>query len=208
MASCPFFFVNGVAVANCTAQEIPKKIDSYIKNKPYLESKKNSGRWIALDKVISTNDLKVTYECLSEEMLKSYQRRKLKVPLEYRKWDRVNDVSFYAPANDFGWVNVFVNSYARKYSLNRYTSKFKEGSIIVKEGYTFDISGRADIGPLFYMEKMKKGFNKDSNDWKFTEVNVDGTYAEMGGHNSELTKRCVKCHTRRKDSDFLFFLKK
>jgi hypothetical protein len=208
LASCPYLFVNSVAIANCIIPEIPKKIDNYIKENTYLQSKKKSGRWIALDKIISARDLEATYECLSDKMLKIYQKEQLEVPQKYRTWKRVNDVSFYAPANDFGWVNVFVNREADKYSLNKYTSEFKEGSIIVKEGYTFDISGRSDIGPLFYMEKMKQGYNEESNDWKFTEVNVDGTYAEMGGHDSELTKRCVKCHTRRKDSDFLFFLKK
>lgn len=208
LASCPYLIISSVSVANCIVSEIPKKIDNYIKENTYLQSKKKSGRWIALDKVISAKDLEDAYECLSDKMLKVYQNGKLDVPQKYRNWKRVNDVSFYAPANDFGWVNVFVNRTADKYSLNRYISEFKEGSIIVKEGYTFDISGRSDIGPLFYMEKMKQGYNEESRDWKFTEVDVDGTYAEMGGHNSELTKRCVKCHTRRQDSDFLFFLKK
>lgn len=195
-------------MANCIIPEIPQKIDGYIETNPYLKSKKNSGRWIALDKVISEKNLKTAYDCLSEYMLRVYQKNELEIPFKYRNWKRVNKVSFYAPANDFGWVNVFVNRQAEKYSLNRFSSKFTEGSIIVKEGFTFDISGRVDVGPLFYMTKMGKGYNKGSNNWKFTEVNVDGSYAETGGHNSELTIRCVKCHSRRKDSDYLFFLKK
>jgi len=208
LASCPYLFLNSVAIANCAIPEIPQKINDYIEINPHLQVRKNSGRWIALDKVISIKDLKTAYGCLSEDMLRVYQKKKLEIPFKYRNWKRVNKVAFYAPANDFGWVNVFVNRKAEKYSLNKYTSEFDVGSIIVKEGYTFDISGRADIGQLFYMEKMKNGFNAGGNNWKYTEINADGSYAETGGHNTDLTKRCIECHDRRKDTDFLYFLKK
>jgi hypothetical protein len=195
------------ASADCRNDKIPKLIDEYMRGSPELQARPRSGKWIALDKVIDEHAVRAAYDCISETMLETYQRSKLDVPNIYRKWLRANEVSFYAPANDFGWANVFLNKKSEKYKINKYTSNFLPGSTIVKESFVFDISGNISVGPLFYMIKMEKGFNDSSNDWKFVEVNLDGTYAETLGINSDVTRRCIRCHGKRRETDFLFFIK-
>jgi hypothetical protein len=198
---------NGAVTKKCQIKEIPKKIESYLDRSPHLKSRKKSGKWIALDYIISRKDVVAAYKCISEEMLNTYKKMGFRVALNFRNWLKVNEVSFYAPANDFGWGNIFVNKIAEKYKINKYISDFEKGSIIVKESFVFDINGYISVGPLFYMEKMEKGFNIESNDWKFVEVNYDGTLIETNRLDPKATQRCIKCHGKRKNTDFVYFIK-
>ena len=196
----------GDALSECKNYSIPDKIEEYISEHLHLRAKINIGKWVALDFVIDERDLRDAYSCISDEMLSAYKNSKLNITYKYRNWLRVNNISVYAPANDFGWANVFVNKPAEKYSENVFNSQFAAGSVIVKESFIFDVNGDISIGPLFYMEKMQKEFNPNSGDWKFVEVNVDGSYSETNGMGSETTVNCIECHSRRKDTDYLFFL--
>jgi hypothetical protein len=191
----------------CNVPKIPKKIQALIDISPKLQNTKNRGRWIALDRVITQSDLIYAYNCISENMLSVYKKSNSDVVLNYRKWLKVNKISFYAPANNFGWGNVFVNKIAEKYKLKKYISDFEKGSIIAKESFVFDLQGNILVGPLFYMVKMKKGFNEISNDWKFVEVGLDGSLIETIRSNKDLTRRCIQCHSTQRSKDFLYFIK-
>ena len=191
----------------CQIKGIPQKIEKYLENRPLLLARNISGKWIALDYVITEKDVVAAYKCISEEMLHIYKKSKLEVALNFRNWLRVNKISFYAPANDFGWGNVYVNRIADKYKENKYISSFDKGSVIVKESFVFDINGTISVGPLFYMMKMEKRFNKASNDWKFVEVDLDGTHVETVRSNPAATQNCIGCHGKRSNSDFLYFIK-
>ena len=208
-----FFLTNEVANAEsiltekCHVKGIPQKIEVYLEKSPKLQARKKSGKWIALDYVTTKKDVAAAYKCISGEMLNTYKKSKLEVALNFRNWLKVNKISFYAPANDFGWGNIFVNKIAEKYKINKYISDFNKGSVIVKESFVFDINGNISVGPLFYMVKMEEGFSKISNDWKFVEVNFDGTHVETNRSNPTATQKCIKCHGKRKNSDFLYFIK-
>ena len=80
-----------------------------------------------------------------EEMLNIYKKSKLEVALNYRSWLRVNKIGFYAPANNFGWGNVYVNRISNKYKDNKYISSFDKESVIVKEIFLFDINGTISV---------------------------------------------------------------
>ena len=114
--SCLLFFSTyDVATAKsnttqkCQIKEIPQKSEAYIDKSPNLLARKKSGKWIALDHVITKKNVADAYECISKEMLNAYKKSKLDVALIFRNWLKVNKISFYAPANDFGWGNIFVN---------------------------------------------------------------------------------------------------
>ena len=198
---------NSAVTKKCQINDIPQRIEKYLESKPRLLERNISGKWIALDYVITEKDVVSAYKCISEEMLHIYKNSKLQVALNFRNWLRVNKISFYAPANDFGWGNVYVNRIADKYKENKYISNFDKGSVIVKESFLFDINGGISVGPLFYMMKMEKGFNKESNDWKFVEVDLDGTHVETVRSNTAATQKCIECHGRKINSDFLYFIK-
>jgi len=214
LVSCLLFFsifdviISHSAVTNnCQIKSIPIRIQAYLENNSHLLGKNIIDKWIALDYVITENDVVAAYKCISEEMLNIYKKSKLEVALNFRNWLRVNKISFYAPANDFGWGNVYVNRIANKYKENKYISNFDKGSVIVKESFVFDINGTISVGPLFYMMKMEKRFNKASNDWKFVEVDLDGTHVETVRSNPAATQNCIGCHGKRSNSDFLYFIK-
>ena len=198
---------NGAVTKKCHIKEIPIKIESYLDISPHLKARKKSGKWVALDYVITKKDLVAAYKCISKEILNTYTKIDFGAALNFRDWLKVNEVSFYAPANDFGWANIFVNKTAEKYKINKYISEFDKGSIIVKESFVFDINGYVSVGPLFYMVKMEEGFNTESNNWKFVEVSYDGTLVETNRSDPKATQRCIKCHGKRKTTDFLYFIK-
>ena len=207
---CPFLVTNEAYALDggerCQVKGISEKIDGYMEKEPELRQRKKSGRWIALDSVISEKNLFDAYGCIANKMMTLYKKSKLDVVSKYRNWMKVNKVSFFAPANDFGWGNIFVNDIAKKYKKNQFIGEFSEGSIIVKESFIFDIDGYITVGPLFYMKKMEKGFNKKSNNWKFVEVDLDGSFIETSKSDPLSTKRCIKCHGKREGSDFLYFI--
>ena len=192
---------------SCLSVNIPKKIDVFLKSRPDLKKLGKRGRWIALDYAIKPTDVREGYKCISSKMENAYKKSGLEVASHFRKWMKVNEKSFYAPANNYGWANIFVNDHASKYKLNRFVSKFTEGSIIAKESFVFDLEGRIEIGPLFFMVKMHDGYNPSANDWKFVEVELNGQSDSSDENASADNQRCIHCHSKRKSSDFLYFIK-
>ena len=175
---------------------------------PQLKTRGNRGRWAALDRILEQEDIRNAYTCMSKKMENAYKKSAMPVALKYRQWIKVNAESFYAPANDYGWANVFVNDSAKQYKKNKYTSNYIEGSVIAKESFVFNLDGTMEVGPLFYMEKMYDGFNSSSNDWRFIEIEANGI-TSISSRNDTITKqRCNNCHSKRSASDFLYFNEK
>jgi hypothetical protein len=63
------------------------------------------------------------------------------------------------------------------------------------------------LGPLFVMEKMSPGFNYVTGDWRFTEIQSDGTLSgETNGRQSERVEYCIGCHLAEQQHDYLYFI--
>ena len=59
------------------------------------------------------------------------------------------------------------------------------------------------------MEKMKKGFNYVSGDWRYIMIMPDGSFmGETNGAESERVKYCIGCHLAKEQFDHLYFLPK
>jgi hypothetical protein len=43
--------------------------------------------------------------------------------------------------------------------------------------------------------------------WKFVEVDLDGTHVETAQSDPAATQKCIRCHSKRKNSDYLYFIK-
>jgi hypothetical protein len=58
------------------------------------------------------------------------------------------------------------------------------------------------------MEKMEAGFNPDSDDWRYTLINPDGSVVGItNGPGTENVEFCVACHLpAAEDQDSLLFL--
>ncbi len=64
-----------------------------------------------------------------------------------------------------------------------------------KDSFTVSPDRKMAVGPLFLMQEMLVGFNKDILDWKYTMIMPDGTvFGATGGRNSAAMKFCRECH--------------
>ena len=75
--------------------------------------------------------------------------------------------------------------------------------------YIFERHGKVNYGPLFIMEKMKKGFNYVSGDWRYIMIMPDGSFMdETNGVDSKRVKYCIGCHLAKEKFYRLYFLTK
>ena len=81
------------------------------------------------------------------------------------------------------------------------------GSTIAKPSFTVGKNGAASMGPLFVMEKMTKGWNKATGDWRYAMVMPGGsTFGVTNGPGSAKLGFCHECHVGGEDNDFMLFL--
>jgi hypothetical protein len=81
------------------------------------------------------------------------------------------------------------------------------GTIIAKDSFSMTQSREILLGPLFVMEKMPAGFNAISGDWKYTQIQPDGTLlGETDGPGSDGVRYCIGCHNAVQQQDHLFFI--
>ena len=80
------------------------------------------------------------------------------------------------------------------------------GGIIVKPSFTLE-GGKPKPGPLFVMEKMKKGWNPATMDWRYAMILPGGkTFRVTKGPNGARVAFCQDCHGTAKNTDALMFL--
>ncbi len=82
------------------------------------------------------------------------------------------------------------------------------GSLLAKNSFSVKGNGRASLGPLFLMEKMGKGFNAGSDDWRYTMIMPNGSvYGTTKGKGSDKVQFCVDCHSAvAETTDYMMFL--
>ena len=82
----------------------------------------------------------------------------------------------------------------------------KRGSTLLKPSFTIQANGKAALGPLFIMEKMKKNFNKETANWRYAMVMPGGAlFGVTKGKNSAGLKFCHDCHTSGEENDYMLF---
>jgi len=82
-----------------------------------------------------------------------------------------------------------------------------KGSVLAKDSFGIKHNGAVEPGPLFVMEKMNKGYNKSSGDWKFTIIMPDGNVAGTTKGNGLNMQFCVECHVSvTPELDYIMFL--
>lgn len=81
------------------------------------------------------------------------------------------------------------------------------GTILAKDSFQLTPSGEIQAGPLFLMEEMKPGYNKENGDWAYTLIMANGDiYGTSQGKGAENVTFCSDCHNAAEDQDYLFFL--
>jgi len=106
---------------------------------------------------------------------------------------------FFAALLAGSTVQNHVNETARAYGNFEKAGKFPPVSVIETGGIL--------LGSLFVMEKMPRGFNYVSGDWKYSVIKPDGRlFGETNGKGSGRVEYCITCHLVVEHQDHLFFV--
>ena len=107
------------------------------------------------------------------------------------------------------YINNYANGVANPYRKFEQAGRLPVGSVIAKDSFSVTETGGLLLGPLFVMEKMRKGFNYVSGDWKYSMIQPDGTLmGETNGRGSQRVEYCIVCHLTVEHQDHLYFVPK
>ncbi|MBI4607789.1 MAG: cytochrome P460 family protein [Candidatus Rokubacteria bacterium] len=122
----------------------------------------------------------------------------------YRGWKKVNDKPVLSETHGNRWVFTYVNRKAETAGLAG-KFPFAPGAVLAKESFENAGSKPRARGPLFIMEKRRKGYDAANNDWHYALVNPDGEVAMSGsGKDGSPTQFCAACHESAKVNDYVF----
>jgi hypothetical protein len=126
---------------------------------------------------------------------------------EYQKWSLVNTAPYRSSTHGQRFINNYVNNKASAYRNFEASGPLPIGAIIAKDSFVATTDGEVSPGPLFLMEKMAKGFNYVSGDWRYSMIMPDGSvFGITKGVNAERVDFCIGCHLAREKFDHLFYV--
>jgi hypothetical protein len=140
-------------------------------------------------------EAKAVYKCLLPEMTQAYRKAGLKQVENYAAWLNVSSRPYQSATHGSRYVNNYADSHgANRYKLFEKAGKMPVGSVLAKDSFIVQPSGKVAVGPLFVMEKMKAGFNKESGNWRYSMVMPDGKVAGTTKGKGMDMKFCAECH--------------
>ena len=151
----------------------------------------------------------VLYEVVRGALQRGYGLSDSPVADDYQGWARYNTSPYLSSTHGNHYLNNYANSTADAYGGFEEAGKFPVGSIIAKDSFTVTESREIVLGPLFIMEKMPEEFNYVTGNWRYKQIQPDGTVlGETNGLGSERVEYCIACHLTVEKQDHLFFLPK
>ena len=82
-----------------------------------------------------------------------------------------------------------------------------EGSVIAKDSFAVTNSDQILLGPMFIMQKMQKGFNRITRDWKYIQIQPNGKLlGQTNGPEAKKVEYCIGCHSVMEHQDNLYFV--
>jgi hypothetical protein len=158
---------------------------------------------------VSPAEARSVYGCLMGEMKAAYAKAGLRQIKGYTDWLVVNNAPYQSGTHGGRYVNNYTNSHGDyRYKRFEKSGKMPLGSVLAKDSFVVRPDGKVSVGPMFVMEKMDKGFNKASFDWRYTLVMPNGQIVGMtGGKGSANVKFCYECHVGvADDQDSMMFV--
>jgi Cytochrome P460 len=127
--------------------------------------------------------------------------------VRFTSWKRYNTAPYISATHGARYVSNYANSVASGYGQLKRGETYPKGAILAKDSFSVTSDRKVYPGALFLMEKMAKGFNKPSGDWKYTMVLPDGSvFGATNGENSENVEFCIGCHAAKASLDHIFFV--
>lgn len=147
------------------------------------------------------------YHIVRDALAHGYGAANIAAAQDYQAWTRFNTEPYLSATHGNHWVNIYANETARQYGRYEQAGRFPVGSIVAKD--SFSVTGTHEIllGSLVLMIKMPAGFNYVSGDWKYVQIQPDGTlFGETNGIGAARVEYCIGCHLARENQDHLFFV--
>jgi Cytochrome P460 len=152
-------------------------------------------------------DAEAVYTALRQELAERYGRSGEALVSDYQLWQRYNTVPYGSMTHGRRFVNNYANAAARAYGLYEAAGRLPVGSVLAKDSFVVLEDGKVEPGPLFVMEKMPRGFNYVTGDWRYSMISPQGELAgRTKGFRAERVEFCISCHLAKEDQDHLFFL--
>jgi hypothetical protein len=118
----------------------------------------------------------------------------------YTNWKKLNSAPYLEATDGGRYLNKYANKTAATvYGKYKNLKKIPIGSVVFKDGITFNPEGQTGISPLFVMEKMQAGFSNSSGDWRYMMITPNGK------GNATVTF-LIECHMSADDDDMMMFL--
>lgn len=153
------------------------------------------------------NTAETVYQQIRGEMASGYSLARMQGLRDYLSWTRHNKAPYRSATHGARYVNNYSNRIAAAYGRFEAAGVMPVGSVLVKDSFTATASGGIYPGPMFVMEKMERGFNPPSGDWRYTMIMPDGSlFGETRGVNAASVEFCIGCHAARERFDHLFFI--
>lgn len=125
----------------------------------------------------------------------------------YQIWRRHNTAPYLSATHGNKYINNYSNATGEGYGDYEEAGRLPTGAVIAKDSFSVTESGEILLGPLFLMQKMSEGFNYVSGDWKYIQIQPDGSlFGETNGQNSERVEYCIGCHLAQEAQDHLYFV--
>lgn len=149
----------------------------------------------------------IIYQIAAPSLEKGYTLSNHPVAEAYHTWARFNTAPYLSVTHGNKYINNFANDIASTYGRFEDAGAMPVGSVIAKDSFSVTESHEILLGPLFLMEKMPTGFNEVSGNWKYTQIQPDGTVlGETNGDGSDAVRYCIACHAAVEQQDHLFFV--
>ncbi|CCQ73165.1 cytochrome P460 family protein [Magnetospira sp. QH-2] len=158
---------------------------------------------------LNNAEAQAAYKCILPEMRAAYGGSGEASVVNYTGWDNVATAPYQAATHGDRYVNNWVNKTgAAAYRQYENIGKAPAGTVIAKDSFTVSPHGKVGVGPLFVMEKMASGFNKATDDWRYTMILPDGSvFGKTKAKNDPGMAFCHECHGAvAEDQDSLMFL--
>ena len=141
-------------------------------------------------------------------MVAAYEKSGNPVAGSYTKWQRYNAAPYQSATHGSRYVNNYANATAEdEYGEYEDAGPMPVGSLLAKDSFVVTPEGKVGAGPLFLMEKMANGFNKESQDWRYSMILPSGAVVgTTGGKGSDNMTFCHECHVAMEDQDSMWFL--
>ena len=144
---------------------------------------------------LTTAEAVAAYDCLIRDMRAAYAKSDDPNAISYVSFRRYSTQPYVSATHGGRYVQNFANDKARNYGLFENSGTFQPGAVLAKDSFQVKGNGQVTVGPLFVMEKMRAGFNAESDDWRYTMVMPNGSvFGTTKGKGARQVQFCIGCH--------------